>query len=117
MASTNSTRTFSGCRSATRSRGARTMMQRRFVFAASLGCALLVAACENEVLNSPRVPAYQGGTMFQRYVAMGNSITAGFQSGGINDSTQRQSYAVLIGGAMRSPFFSPLLGKPGCPPP
>jgi len=94
------------------------MMQRRFVFAASLGCALLVAACENEVLNSPRVPAYQGGTMFQRYVAMGNSITAGFQSGGINDSTQRQSYAVLIGGAMGgNRFYYPSLASIGCPPP
>jgi len=48
---------------------------------------------------------------------MGNSITAGFQSGGINDSTQQQSYAVLLAQAMRSPFFSPLLSRPGCPPP
>jgi len=48
------------------------------------------------VLNSPGVPPYAGGAMFQRYVAMGNSITAGFQSGGINDSTQRRSYAVLV---------------------
>jgi hypothetical protein len=30
------------------------------------------------------------------YVALGNSITAGVQSGGINDSTQRQSYAFLV---------------------
>ncbi|HTD69913.1 MAG TPA: hypothetical protein VK647_05630, partial [Gemmatimonadales bacterium] len=68
------------------------MTQRRVVFAAGLGCMLLVAACQNDVLNSPGVPPYAGGAMFQRYVAMGNSITAGFQSGGINDSTQRRSY-------------------------
>ena len=94
------------------------MTQRRVVFAAGLGWVLLVAACQNDVLNSPRVPAYQGGTMFQRYVAMGNSITAGFQSGGINDSTQRQSYAVLIGGAMGgNRFYYPSLNSFGCPPP
>ena len=94
------------------------MTQRRFVFAAGLGCVLLVAACENDVLNPPRVPSYAGGAMFQRYVAMGNSITAGVQSGGINDSTQRQSYAVLVAGQMGgNRFFYPSLNAPGCPPP
>ncbi|HXL52740.1 MAG TPA: hypothetical protein VN945_06350 [Gemmatimonadales bacterium] len=94
------------------------MTQRRFVFAAGLGCVLLVAACQNDVLNPPRVPSYAGGAMFQRYVAMGNSITAGVQSGGINDSTQRQSYAVLVAGQMGgNRFFYPSLNAPGCPPP
>lgn len=94
------------------------MTQRRVVFAARLGCVLLVAACQNDVLNSPSVPSYAGGAMFQRYVAMGNSITAGVQSGGINDSTQRQSYAVLVAGAMRGDrFYYPSLNNPGCPPP
>jgi len=94
------------------------MTQRRFVFAASLGCALLVAACQNEVVNSTGVPPYTGGARFQRYVAMGNSITAGFQSGGISDTLQRRSYAVLVGGAMRGDrFYYPSLALPGCPPP
>jgi len=94
------------------------MTQRRVLFAAGLGCVLLVAACQNDVLNSPGVPPYTGGAMFQRYVAMGNSITAGFQSGGINDSTQRRSYAVLVAGVMRGDrFYYPSLTNPGCPPP
>jgi hypothetical protein len=94
------------------------MTQRRFVFAAGLGCVLWLAACQNDVLNPPRVPSYAGGAMFQRYVAMGNSITAGIQSGGINDSTQRQSYAVLVAGAMGgNRFYYPSLNPPGCPPP
>jgi hypothetical protein len=94
------------------------MTQRRVLFAAGLGCVLLFAACQNDVLNSPGVPPYTGGAMFQRYVAMGNSITAGFQSGGINDSTQRRSYAVLVAGVMRGdPFYYPSLTNPGCPPP
>ncbi len=94
------------------------MTQRRVLFAAGLGCVLLVAACQNDVLNSPGVPPYTGGAMFQRYVAMGNSITAGFQSGGINDSTQRRSYAVLVAGVMRGDrFYYPSLALQGCPPP
>src|SRR5919204_5348300 len=85
----------------------------------SLAAGLVLAAvgCQNEDLFTPTVPQYAGGAMFQRYVAMGNSITAGFQSGGINDSTQQQSYVALMAGKMGSPFYYPSLVKPGCPPP
>lgn len=84
--------------------------------AAVLGLVLAAAACNNDQLNRPfaNTPV---DPLFDRYVSMGNSITAGFQSGGINDSTQLQSYAVLLARAMRSPFFPPLLNRPGCPPP
>jgi hypothetical protein len=84
--------------------------------AAVLGLVLVAAACNDDQLNRPfsNVPV---DPLFERYVSMGNSITAGFQSGGINDSTQVQSYAVLLASAMRAPFFPPLLNRPGCPPP
>src|SRR5438045_9237811 len=73
---------------------------------AVLAVLVAAAACNNDeisrpFLNTPVDP------LFDRYVSMGNSITAGFQSGGINDSTQQQSYAVLLAHAMRSPFFVP----------
>src|ERR687887_356750 len=84
--------------------------------AAVLGLVLAVAACQNDTLNRPFLDT-PVDPLFARYVSMGNSITAGFQSGGINDSTQQQSYAVLLAHAMRSPFFVPSLTKPGCPPP
>src|SRR6266566_7172564 len=85
----------------------------------SLAAGLVLAAvgCSNDDLITPPVPQYPGGAMFQRYVAMGNSITAGFQSGGINDSTQQQSYVALAAGKMGSPFYYPSLNPPGCPPP
>jgi hypothetical protein len=76
---------------------------------------LLVAACHNDTLLPPATEPVD--PLFARYVSMGNSITAGFQSGGINDSTQLQSYAVLLAGRMQTPFFSPLMARPGCPPP
>src|SRR6266508_2542740 len=84
--------------------------------AAVLGFALVATACNNDQLNRP-FGSTPVDPLFDRYVSMGNSITAGFQSGGINDSTQLQSYAVLLAQGMRSPFFPPLLNKPGCPPP
>jgi len=92
------------------------MIRTKRFSAAVLGLVLAAAACNNDKLNRPfaNTPV---DALFDRYVSMGNSITAGVQSAGINDSTQQQSYAVLLARAMRSPFFSPLLNKPGCPPP
>ena len=94
------------------------MTYRRTLVAGGLSLALLAGACNQDELFTSPTPQYTGGAMFQRYVAMGNSITAGVQSGGINDTTQRQSYAVLLGTAMGGDrFYSPILNAPGCPPP
>ena len=54
--------------------------------------------------------------LFTRYVAIGNSITAGFQSGGIDDATQRASYARLIARQARARYAYASLGA-GCPAP
>jgi lysophospholipase L1-like esterase len=86
------------------------------LFGAALSGALLAAACHNDVLFRP-VNSQPIDPLFARYVSMGNSITAGFQSAGINDSTQVQSYANLLSKQMQGPFFMPLLNRPGCPPP
>lgn len=93
-------------------------MARRYlsgrVVGSILAAALLTVACDDQTLMPPTATA---NDMFARYVAMGNSITAGLQSGGINDSTQNQSYAVLLADAMGTEFNVPLLNSPGCPPP
>ena len=89
-----------------------TRTTKRFT-AAALGV-VLASACQNDQLFRPAnfVPI---DPLFERYVSMGNSITAGFQSGGINDSTQMQAYPVLLASRMGSPFFPPLMRRPGCP--
>lgn len=64
--------------------------------AVGLGAMVAIAACgdaDGKLLMPVNPP---GGALMSRYVAIGNSITAGVQSGGINDSTQRQSYAFLV---------------------
>jgi hypothetical protein len=89
-------------------------------FAASLFVATaLVAACRaDESLKPPAPPPVpSGGALFQRYVSLGNSITAGYQSAGINDSTQKRSYAVLLSQAMGTSFVYPSLLGRGCTPP
>src|SRR5438445_521802 len=81
------------------------------------------AAGNQAGLFTPLVPSYAGGAMFQRYVSFGNSITAGIQSGGLNDSLQKLAYPVLLARAMGTPFFYPSINYApsfslyGCPPP
>jgi lysophospholipase L1-like esterase len=89
---------------------------RTLIGAAAAGLLLMVAACHNDELFRPAAIT-PVDPKFDRYVSMGNSITAGFQSGGINDSTQLQSYAVLLAKQMHTPFLAPLMERPGCPPP
>jgi len=87
---------------------------RRVVAGALL--AIAVVGCEHqELVSLPRSPVNR--TLFVSYVAMGNSITAGYQSGGIVDSTQRESYAAVIAHQAGTRYAYPSLLFPGCPPP
>jgi lysophospholipase L1-like esterase len=80
-----------------------------------LGATVVAFACTNSDVSV--VEPAPASAIFQSYVALGNSITAGYQSGGINDSTQKLSYAVLLAAAMHTRFAYPSLSMPGCPPP
>jgi lysophospholipase L1-like esterase len=63
-------------------------------------------------------PTLNGGNeLFRSYVAIGNSITAGWQSDGIYDGTQQQSYARLLAGQMGTQYHYASLAAPGCQPP
>ena len=75
-----------------------------------------IAACGDDTVDifTPAAPA---SPIFTSYVALGNSITAGYQSGGINDSTQKESYAKLVAGQMRTRYAYPALAGAGCPAP
>ncbi|MFQ6046883.1 MAG: SGNH/GDSL hydrolase family protein [Gemmatimonadales bacterium] len=96
-------------------------MLRRSDFQRVMSVALLagaLTACIDDETLLPPEPA--AGGMFSRYVAIGNSITAGFQSGGINETTQLQSYVALLaegmGHTIGETFRIPLMNNPGCPP-
>ena len=75
-----------------------------------------VTSCyTDEQLGAAPLP--NTGELMRRYLSIGNSITAGFQSAGINDSTQNLAYPVLFAGAIGTSFVVPALNMPGCPPP
>ena len=85
--------------------------------AAALALLGAVAGCNNDKKDVLTAPVPAGGKLVQSYVALGNSITAGYQSGGIDDSTQMESYAYLLAQQMGTRFAIPALADPGCPPP
>ncbi|RMH19739.1 MAG: hypothetical protein D6696_09915 [Acidobacteria bacterium] len=67
--------------------------------------------------GGPTVDA--GDADFSRYVALGDSLTAGFMSGGLLDEVQANSYPALIfrqaTGAPASLFQQPTISPPGLP--
>ncbi|HEX9107370.1 MAG TPA: hypothetical protein VF832_09080, partial [Longimicrobiales bacterium] len=80
-----------------------------------LGAAAFAAGCvSDEKLVSSGTTVTT--PLLARYVAMGNSITAGMQSAGISDATQKQAYPVLLARMAGVPFNYPSLGL-GCPAP
>lgn len=59
-----------------------------------------------------------GTADFTRYVSIGDSLTAGFMSGGLSQPAQQNSYPVLIfrqSTGLGSGFEQPLVGSPGIP--
>ena len=59
----------------------------------------------------------QGGSFFQRYVALGGANAAGFRNAGLVDSLQDDSYAAQLAVRAGAVFRIPLVQKPGCPAP
>jgi hypothetical protein len=82
---------------------------------AAVSAVMALAACSSDkkLLGLTNL----AGDLFKSYVALGNSITAGYQSGGISDATQRQSYAFLLAGQMGTQYHYASLANPGCPAP
>ena len=78
-----------------------------------MAAAVVTLVAATACSDSPTAPV---DPLFAHYVAIGNSITAGFQSGGISDATQRVSFPALIAGRAGARYAYASLGA-GCPPP
>jgi lysophospholipase L1-like esterase len=89
------------------------MFRRSRALRGLLAITVLLSACKDRRPTEPPTD----GRLFDRYVAIGNSITAGLESAGINDSTQAHAYPVLLAASFQAQFNVPALRRPGCPPP
>jgi len=104
-----------------------TMIRRLRTVALVAAVAPLIGACSSLVDNESIGPtttttsASNANVNFLRYAAIGTSLGAGMQSAGVNDSTQRETYAYLLASAMGLEpgvdWFYPALSQPGCPAP
>jgi lysophospholipase L1-like esterase len=91
------------------------LTNRTRALAIGIGTAALLVACD---ANRDAVGLTNlNSDIFRSYVAIGNSITAGWQSGGINDSLQQLAYPRLLATQMGTPYKFASLVNPGCPPP
>jgi len=88
-----------------------------------LTAAPLFAACssmlDDQTIGTKGAPA--AGGAFTQYAAIGTSLSSGFQSGGINDSTQREGpvYQLAVGMGLTPglDWFYPSFQSWGCPAP
>src|SRR5881628_306512 len=78
----------------------------------------VVGACSGDTNNQVLGPQPTGvNSIFRSYVAIGNSITAGYQSSGITDATQQAAYPRLLAIQMGTRYAYPSLAGRGCAPP
>ncbi|HEX3129301.1 MAG TPA: SGNH/GDSL hydrolase family protein [Thermoanaerobaculia bacterium] len=80
---------------------------------ASLALALILP-----LLGTPAFAVDTGSADFTRYVSIGDSLTAGFMSGSLNQPSQQNSYPVLIyrqATGLSTGFEQPLVSAPGIP--
>jgi lysophospholipase L1-like esterase len=89
------------------------------IVALALAIALLHGGCKNTAPSGP--VAGLSGVTINKYVAVGNSLTAGYQSNGLFASAQAYSFPNLIAGQLSraggnvGTFQQPLYSDPGTP--
>jgi hypothetical protein len=82
-------------------------MERRVTIVGVL--AVLVLVCSSVTVGQQSIPS------FVNTIAVGDSLTAGFQSNSLNEKGQNNSYAAFLVRQLRTYLFLPLITEPGVP--
>ena len=82
-------------------------------FAFIAGVVLILSACDEYNKLTAPPPVDSGNANFSRFVTIGNSLTAGYQSSSLYESAQNYSYGKLIADVMGISFEQPLIADPG----
>lgn len=86
----------------------------KFIIFVLLPAVLIMTGCKLEDPAYKSSPFYTGNADFSRYVAVGNSLTAGYQSGGLTQIFQEVSFPAMIAKQARvDTFRQPLMAYPG----
>ncbi|MBX7152929.1 hypothetical protein K1X84_14965 [bacterium] len=110
----------------------KTKFLNRLMIAGSLSLLIIYSACTPDYPGAPSGNFSNGTADFTKYVAIGNSLTAGYQNGGLRATFQTNSYPRMIAGQLGvdmtynpfpdsgtagslffgNPSFSPTTGSP-----
>lgn len=86
---------------------------RKLTFLAVAAAILTTAGCKDDPISSPPPLINTGSANFTTYVALGNSLTAGYQSSALSQRDQPWSYPNLIAKGVQISFEQPLIKDPG----
>lgn len=90
------------------------------IISAILLFTIVFTGCKDDAPTTVAAPGL-GGVTVNKYVSIGNSLTAGYQAGGLYEDGQRYSFPNLIAtqlkaaGAPLGTFEQPIWGNPGSP--
>jgi hypothetical protein len=96
---------------------------RRMTGVVAIGLGLLGAACADEPVgpgsrmegaNEPFLQESQGRGVFQRYVAIGTSVSEGWRDEGVVGSSQRTSWPAQLARLAHREMTQPYISEPGC---
>jgi len=97
------------------------MSRRRGISLTGLALLAVVGGCSTDSsvtglasLASPSFNQSEGRGVFQRYVAIGTSVSMGWQSDGVLDSTQRTSWPAQLAARGGRTLEQPYIASPGC---
>src|SRR5436190_13279693 len=90
------------------------MITTRILRLTGIALAIALMGCKEDATTVvPPGPPNTGTANFTRYVSIGNSLTAGFQSNALSQRDQVYSYPNLLAGQAQVSFVQPLIVNPG----
>ncbi len=89
-------------------------MKKYFILLAMASLLFFVACEDRSDLTAPSAPN-TGSADFTRFVSIGNSLTAGTQSGSLFESSQVYSYGKIIADQVGTSYEQPIISEPGIP--
>ncbi len=88
---------------------------KKYIILLAMASLLFFVACEDRSeLTAPSAPN-TGSADFTRFVSIGNSLTAGYQSGSLFESSQVYSFGKIIADQVGVSYEQPIISEPGIP--
>lgn len=80
-------------------------------------CLVVAIVAGQWLLGAPHAALAQGNVRFDRFVALGDGQTAGFQDGALRATSQSKSWIAILASEAGATFRIPFIGEPGVPAP